>query len=283
MTVLDDTLLSLVGLVGALALFLFIAPFVWLMGSLADFRDRRFLLQDIIDEIDGAMSTFGFGAHKATSEVFRGVVTALEPGSSLSAPFSGRPCLAYRIEFGYPEDDGLVLLESDCNTASSVPLSLDGNTRVTLGERFRFSSADITQRREFVPNQIRPELRDELSFLFNRVERDKKRGWERGRFYEWILPSGAPCELVGTANREPIHYRSAGELELREARIHVSQDEDDKVLVDRLRRDRCIALKGIENVRRRRLLAFPIAIPAMAYAIWIFWTIFDELPRNGPP
>lgn len=252
---------------------------MWLMKNLRYLEDRLEVIQTIIREIDRAILAFGFGARKPDPDsIFRGTATPTRPDAILTAPLSGRPCLAYRIELGYPEGDQLISTNIHLTAEESVPFLLDGRIHIhILRGSFRFTPADIRYRREYRPDQVSPAQAAQIVPPYSLIERHGRRGRTRGRLYEWIVPIDAPCEIVGETESETLSYRGAGDVELFDARIHVGPREDDAVTLDRLRRARVTALAVIHKTHRSRRLAYWIGLAGVAYSLWVYWGFFNAI------
>ena len=264
---------------------IFFLGLLWLCVNITDLSSRRRALQSAIDEMDTSLSIF-FDEHESSNSPpayrsYRGTISSSVSGAPLRALLSGRPCLGYSIEFGFPENEDLTLFvdHSECEHMSFL---IDGRTRISLADPFfRFSPASIANRLEFRPDQISPSFREKHVALFAPTREDMK-NWTRGRFYEWIIPPGAQCELAGRAEPEPLHYRSAGDVRLHDTRILVGPRNDDRAAAERLRRARATAQQEIQRIRRKYWYVAMIGSLPILYSLWLFWFLFHELIITYP-
>ncbi|MCA9711009.1 MAG: hypothetical protein KDK70_34525 [Myxococcales bacterium] len=251
--------------------------------EIQNYAERRHEeLTHFIEEIDRTISSFGLGAARThASEIFRGIATPAGGSTPLRAPLSGRPCLAYRVEFGYPGKNGLAVCKYDDREASFIGFVLDDHQTVILDSRFRFVPSDHAHRLEYRPSEVESFLEEVAPSMAYRLESEWRHGRTKGRFYEWILPVGAPCELVGEASTESLDYRGAGDVELSNARILVGPREEDAVMLDRLRHLRIAALQEIQHDRRLCEHGLYITLLAIACSVWLFWVFFTEIDLSN--
>lgn len=266
----DTDIIDLLGAgIGFIAISIIIASFLWLVERLEELRDRQSTLELALEEIERARRDF---CSASVQNTYKGLVTSAAP--LLRAPISGRECIAYRIEFGYAEGAHTIATDPWYSERKAIPFLLNGGLHIGLrDDRFRFSPTDTTHRYEYQPNQFHPSLRDRFRSLFNAATRSKT-SWYQGRFYEWILPPNARCEISGEVTSEPLDYRHAGNLEIRDARIHVGSSEGQSSMKDELSRIQAATRARLRRIRLSRCLDYAISFSLMAYGGWIFWQPF---------
>ncbi|MEM9459723.1 MAG: hypothetical protein AAGF11_36435 [Myxococcota bacterium] len=257
---------------GLIFFFIFTASFLWLVERLEELRDRQSTLELALEEVERARRDF---CSASVQDTYKGIVTSAGP--LLHAPISGRECIAYRIEFGYVEDAHTIATDPYYAEHKATPFLLNGGLHICLrDQRFRFCPTDAAHRYEYQPNQFHPSLRDQLSSLFDAATRSKT-SWYQGRFYEWILPPNSRCEISGEVTSEPLDYRHAGSLEIRNARIHVGSSEGDPTMKDELSRIQATIRARIRRIWLSRCLDYAISFSLMAYGGWIFWQPFRAI------